>query len=80
MLRKVRFGDESRGKGKRGGVRVIYMHTPEAQRIDLFTVFGKDDAENLGPDEIKTLCLIAHRVRDQLRENVRRELHRGKDA
>jgi hypothetical protein len=43
ILRKVRFGDEGRGKGKRGGLRVIYVHTPRAARIDLLTVYGKDE-------------------------------------
>ena len=32
LLRKLRVGDPSRGKGKRGGLRVIYLHTPEAAR------------------------------------------------
>src|SRR5690348_3527472 len=32
ILRKLRFGEPGRGKGKRGGVRVIYLHTPEAHR------------------------------------------------
>jgi len=33
---------EARGKGKRGGARVIYLNIPEAERIDLITVYGKD--------------------------------------
>jgi len=65
MLRKLRFGDKSRGKGKRGGVRVIYMHTPAAHRIDLITVYGKDEADDLSKDEVKLLCRLAAMLRDE---------------
>ncbi|MFA6043770.1 MAG: hypothetical protein WC718_02190 [Phycisphaerales bacterium] len=63
ILRKLRFGDESRGKGKRGGVRVIYVHTPEVSRVDLVTVYGKDEADDLSKDEVKTLCKVAKLLR-----------------
>jgi hypothetical protein len=65
VLRKVRFGDPARGKGKRGGVRVIYLHTPEATRIDLITVYGKDEKDDLTKDEVKLLCELAHRLRNE---------------
>ena len=63
MLRKVRFGDERRGKGKRGGVRVIYVHTPEANQIDLITVYGKDETDDLTKDEVAELCELARLLR-----------------
>lgn len=63
ILRKLRFGDESRGKGKRGGVRVIYLHTPAASRIDLITVYGKDEADDLSKDEVSALCKLAELLR-----------------
>lgn len=65
MLRKVRFGDERRGKGKRGGVRVIYVYTPEVGRIDLITVYGKDEADDLTKDEVSALCILAKRLRQE---------------
>jgi hypothetical protein len=65
ILRKLRFGDSSRGKGKRGGVRVIYVHTPEAGQIDLVTVYGKDEADDLSKDEVKVLCKLAEALRAQ---------------
>ena len=64
ILRKLRFGDSSRGKGKRGGVRVIYLHTPEARRIDLITVYGKDEADDLSKDETEALCKWARQLRE----------------
>lgn len=63
LLRKLRFGDPGRGKGKRGGVRVIYVHTPEAGQIDLITVYGKDEADDLTTGEIKILCGLARELR-----------------
>ena len=27
-MRKIRFADARRGKGKRGGLRIIYLHVP----------------------------------------------------
>lgn len=52
ILRKLRFADEKRNKGKRGGVRVIYIHTPLANRIDLITVYGKNEQDDLTKDQI----------------------------
>jgi len=62
-LRKIRFGDPSRGKGKRGGVRIIYLHTPEAFRIDLIDIYGKDEKEDLTAAEKKVLAQLAATVR-----------------
>lgn len=66
LLRKLRFGDASRGQGKRGGVRVIYMHTPEVSRVDLITVYGKDEKDDLSKAELAVLCNLARTLRDQL--------------
>lgn len=54
-LRKTRFGDVRRGKGKRGGLRVIYYwHENEAQ-FWLFAVYDKDEIEDLSAAEKKAL-------------------------
>lgn len=45
-LRKLRFGDSRRGKGKRGGLRVIYYWTGDAE-FWLFTIYDKDEAADL---------------------------------
>lgn len=67
ILRKLRFSDPSRAKGKRSGLRVIYVHTPEAGRIDLVTVYGKDEADDLSKDEVKVLCKLAALLREEAR-------------
>lgn len=71
VLRKLRFGDHSRGKGKRGGVRVIYVHTPEASRIDLVTVYGKDEADDLTKEQVKVLCELAEYLREEAKTGAK---------
>src|SRR5499427_5996112 len=39
--------DPKRGKGRRGGLRVIYYYFPGEQQIWLMTVYGKDEASDL---------------------------------
>jgi hypothetical protein len=54
-LRKLRFGDERRGKGKRGGLRVIYYWWIEGLQFWLFTVYDKDEMSDLTPHHRKAL-------------------------
>jgi len=52
-LRKIRVADPRRGKGKRGGVRVVYLHVPEADRVYLITIYGKDQKDDLSAEDKK---------------------------
>lgn len=54
-LRKLRHGDPRRGKGKRGGLRVIYYWWDGGRQFWLFTLYDKDEMENLSTDEKKVL-------------------------
>ncbi len=54
-LRKLRHGDPRRGKGKRGGLRVIYYWWDGGRQFWLFTLYDKDEMENLTADEKKVL-------------------------
>ena len=38
-LRKLRWADTRRGKGKRGGLRVIYYYFPADSQIWLLTIY-----------------------------------------
>ncbi|MGP0066819.1 MAG: type II toxin-antitoxin system RelE/ParE family toxin [Isosphaeraceae bacterium] len=58
-LRKMRVADSRRGKGKRGGVRVIYLHVAEADIIFLMDIYGKDEQEDLNADQKKILKGLA---------------------
>ena len=54
-LRKMRFADERRGKGKRGGLRIIYYWWDTGSQFWLFTVYYKDEMSDLTPSQRKAL-------------------------
>lgn len=54
-LRKLRHADPRRGKGKRGGLRVIYYWWLGGDQFWLFTVYDKDEADDLNAKERKAL-------------------------
>ncbi len=58
-LRKVRVADPRRGKGKRGGVRVIYLHVAAADVIFLMDIYGKDEQTDLTADQKRVLKGLA---------------------
>ena len=46
-FRKLRWQDPRRGKGKRGGLRVIYYYLTADRQIWLFTIYDKDELADL---------------------------------
>ena len=54
-FRKLRFADERRGKGKRGGLRVIYYWWDAGLQFWLFTIYDKDDMSDLTKAQRETL-------------------------
>jgi mRNA-degrading endonuclease RelE of RelBE toxin-antitoxin system len=54
-FRKLRWADARRGKGRRGGMRIIYYYFSTDQQIWLMTIYGKDEASDLTPNERKAL-------------------------
>ena len=52
-LRKLRFADARRGKGKRGGLRVIYYWWDTGSQFWLFTLYDKDEMADLTPQQRK---------------------------
>jgi len=64
-LRKMRFADPSRNMGKRGGLRIVYLYTPQAFRIDLIDVYGKDEKDDLSQAQKKTLARFAAAARQE---------------
>jgi hypothetical protein len=64
-LRKMRVVDPKRGKGKRGGARVIYLHIHDVNQIHLVTVYGKDQKDDLSADEKKLYRQFVQILKDQ---------------
>lgn len=54
-FRKLRWEDLRRGKGKRGGLRIIYYYLEEAAQVWLFTLYAKDEAADLTTDQKKAM-------------------------
>lgn len=52
-LRKVRWSIH--GRGKRGGVRIIYYWAISQDRILMLLMYAKNDQEDLSPDQLKVL-------------------------
>jgi mRNA-degrading endonuclease RelE of RelBE toxin-antitoxin system len=54
-LRKIRHADPKRGKGKRGGLRVIYYWWLSGKQFWLYTVYNKDEMDDLTVAQRKIL-------------------------
>ena len=66
-LRKLRFRSTALGTGTQGGMRIIYMHTPKAARIDLLLAYPKGRKADLTRAELAALCTRARQLRRILR-------------
>ncbi len=60
-LRKIRFRDPYRQKGKRGGIRVIYYYWLAGTQFWLFTLYGKDMQDDLTDQQCKVLKNLLER-------------------
>lgn len=65
-VRKLRFAVE--GKGKRGGVRVIYYYYNKKNPVLLFTVFGKNEKSDLTKKEKNTLYKIVQEIKKEMKQ------------
>jgi hypothetical protein len=54
-FRKLRWADPKRGKGRRGGLRVIYYYFSSANQIWLMTLYDKNEASDLTPKQKQAL-------------------------
>jgi hypothetical protein len=68
LLRKLRVASKALGRGSQGGLRVIYMHTPAAHRIDLLNVYPKTMRDDLSPRDLQALCQRARAVRRTIKD------------
>lgn len=54
-LRKLRWADHVRKKGKRGGLCVIYFWRISARQFWLFSIYDKDEVSDLTAEQRKIL-------------------------
>jgi len=62
-LRKVRWG--AKGKGKRGGARIIYLPIHQPSIIYLFYVYNKGDITDMNPDQKKRLVQAVEQIKKE---------------
>lgn len=54
-FRKLRWRDTRRGKGKRGGLRIIYYYLISEHQIWFVTIYDKDEMTDLTVEEKRIL-------------------------
>ena len=74
-FRKLHWGDPRRGKGKRGGLRVIYYYLENDTQIWLMTLYDKDEMADLSPAEKRVLKAT---VETELAQRAARRARRRK--
>ncbi len=57
-LRKLRWGHQARGKGKRGGIRVIYYWHPREMLMYMLLAYAKGKQEDLTGSQKKLLMRL----------------------
>ena len=63
--RKVRWADERRGMGKRGGIRVVYLYVEAYQTILFLAAYDKN-VEDLTPAQKKEIADATQAFKDEL--------------
>lgn len=72
-LRKIRIADPTRGKGKRGGARIIYLHVAEADSILLVDAYSKEEAAELTTEQKKVLRRLAEQFKQAATAKKKKE-------
>lgn len=52
-LRKIRWA--AQGRGKRGGLRIIYFHVISREQFYMLLIYGKSTQDDLSPDQLRAL-------------------------
>ena len=64
-LRKIRIPMENKGKGKRGGARVVYVDVELKESIYFINVYSKDEKADITPDEKKAFKAIIKFLKEE---------------
>ncbi|OUI86179.1 translation repressor RelE/RelB/StbE [Acetobacter sp. DmW_043] len=60
-VRKLRFAGS--GRGKRGGVRVIWYVASDRFPVYALLIYGKNEQDDLTPDQKKAMTSMAERIK-----------------
>ena len=70
--RKARVADPNQRRGKSGSYRYLYLYLPHVERIHLLYLYGKDEQDDLSPQQ--------KRILRELGQGIRKERQYGKDT
>jgi hypothetical protein len=76
-FRKLRFPDSRRGKGRRGGLRIIYYYFQTDRQVWLITLYDKDEVSDRAPKE---RSLLKGMIEGELRAREAQRLVRKPDS
>lgn len=62
-IRKARAANPSRGKGKRGGLRFLYLYLRDQDHVHLLFLLDKNEQEDLSNEERRAIRQMAARLR-----------------
>lgn len=63
--RKMRVGNQFRGKGKSGGYRVLFLDLPQVEKTFLIFLYDKDELENLSQNQKSILKKLAEEIKHE---------------
>jgi len=65
-LRKLRLSAKDSHRGKSGGIRVGYAYFPKSTVVTLLVAYGKDEQDDLSPDECRQIKALIEWIEDSL--------------
>lgn len=63
-IRKARCSNPSRGKGKRGGLRYLFLYLEDRSQIHLLYLLDKDEQEDISADERRVLRAWVREIKE----------------
>jgi mRNA-degrading endonuclease RelE of RelBE toxin-antitoxin system len=77
-IRKIRWANSQRGKGKRSGSRTIYLHVDQVDTIHLLTIYDHEEQDDLSAKERKELGVYAHELKALAKTVAKTAAKKGK--
>ena len=67
-MRKFRLPDETRSKGKRGGLRIFFLVLPHVETAHILFVLKKGEAEDLAVEEKKVIKALVTLIKKEAKQ------------
>lgn len=74
-LRKLRWG--AKGKGKSGGIRILYVDFPKYEQLFFITLLRKSETAELSSELKKAITKLIKEIENKLKEKLN-EKHKSK--